>query len=125
MVPTKRKPAALIVDVDVGFIFWFGEIITKAGWNLVPALNCRQGVALAVMLDSYIDVIVVNPALIGIHEMVESLSRVHRPMVVVVRDSKVEPGFHADGTIDRPDMGTQLSRIEAAETVRKLMRELI
>ena len=125
MVPPKRKPAALIVDDDVAFIFWFGEILGRAGWNLVPALNCQQGVALAVMWDSFIDVIVVNPALSGIYEMVEALSRVHRPKVIVIRDPNVEPGIYADATVDRPDMGTPLSRLESAERVRKLLRDLI
>jgi len=50
-------------------------------WSLehgcfVPALNCRQAVALAVMWDSHIDLIVVNPALNGIAEMIQTLSRV-------------------------------------------------
>ena len=57
MTPFPRKPTALIVDDDLGLIFWFGELFAKAGWNIVPALNCRQAVALTVMWDSHIDVI--------------------------------------------------------------------
>ena len=34
----------------------------EAGWNLVPALNCRQAVSLAAMLDSYVDLVIVNPS---------------------------------------------------------------
>lgn len=125
MAAVPRKPAALIVDDDVGLLFWFGEIFVRAGWNIVPALNCRQAVSLAVMWDSHIDLIVVNPALNGVVEMVETLSRVHRPKVVVIRDPKVEPGIHADATTDRPNMETPLSRAEWAVRVRKLLKELI
>ena len=39
---SHRKPAALIVDDDVGLIFWVGEIFWKAGSNIVPALNCMD-----------------------------------------------------------------------------------
>ena len=125
MVPLPRKPTALIIDDDVGLIFWFGDILGKAGWNIVPALNCRQAVALAVMWDSRIDLIVVNPALNGIAEMVLTLSRVHWPKIVLIRDPGVEPDISADATIDRPDVSTSLSRAEWAERVRKLLKELI
>ena len=125
MVPANRKRTALIVDDDLGFIFWLGEIFGEAGWNIVPALNCRQAVSLAVMLDSHIDLIVVNPALDGIEEMVQTLSRVHRPKVVVIRDPNVEADIPCDATIDRPDESTSFSRAEWAERVRKLLKELM
>ena len=125
MARVPRKPIALIVDSDVGLIFWFGEIFARAGWNIVPALNCRQAVSLAVMWDSHIDLIVVNPALNGIVEMIQTLSRVHRPRVVVIGDSNVEADIPADATIDRPDVSTSFSRAEWADRVRKLLKELI
>ena len=125
MARVPRKPIALIVDSDVGLIFWFGEIFARAGWNIVPALNCRQAVSLAVMWDSHIDLIVVNPALNGIVEMIQTLSRVHRPRVVVIGDSNVEADIPADATIDRPDVSTSFSRAEWAERVRKILKELI
>ena len=115
----------MIIDDDVGLIFWFGDILGKAGWNIVPALNCRQAVALAVMWDSRIDLIVVNPALNGIAEMVLTLSRVHWPKIVLIRDPGVEPDISADATIDRPDVSTSFSRAESAEQVRKLLKDLI
>jgi hypothetical protein len=120
-----RKPAALIVDDDVGLIFWLGEIFGKAGWNVVPALNCRQAVSLAVMWESHIDLIVANPALDGVVEMVQTLSRVHRPKVAVIRDRDVEPDIFADATVDRPDMSSSLSRAESAEQVGKLLKKVI
>ena len=125
MALAPRKPAALIVDDDVGLIFWLGEIFGKAGWNVVPALNCRQAVSLAVMWESHIDLIVANPALDGVVEMVQTLSRVHRPKIVIIRDHNVEPDIPADATIDRPDVSTSFSRAESAEQVRKLLKDLI
>jgi hypothetical protein len=88
-------------------------------------MNCRQAVALAVMWDSLIDLVVVNPALNSIVEMVRALSRVHRPKVVVIRDPDVEPGIPFGATIDRPDMSTSFSRAQWVERVRELLKELI
>ena len=124
MLPPHRKPTALIVDDDVGLIFWIGEIFGKAGWNLVPALNCRQAVSLAAMWDLYIDLVVVNPALSGVSEMVETLSRVHRPKIVIIHDPDVEAAIPADATLDRPDIETPVSRAEWAERMRELLRKI-
>jgi hypothetical protein len=123
--PIDRKPIALIVDDDVGLIFWLGEILGQAGWNVVPALNCRQAVSLAGMWDLYVDLLVVNPTLSGVLEMVETLSRVHRPMIVVIRDPNGEPGIQADATIERPDMRASISSAEWAERVRKAVKYLV
>ena len=41
----------LIVDEDVGFVFWLGEILTKLGCRAVPALDCTQAVAITGALD--------------------------------------------------------------------------
>ena len=123
--PVHRKPAALIVDDDVGLIFWVGEIFVRAGWNIVPALNCRQAVSLAVMWDSHINLILVNSGLGGISEMVETLSDLHRPKVVVIRDPNVEPEISADAIVDRPGMETPLARLEWAQRFQKLLKELI
>lgn len=124
MLPPHRKPTALIVDDDVGLIFWLGEIFGKAGWNLVPAMNCRQAVSLAAMWDLYIDLIVVNPALSGVIDMVQTLNRVHRPKIVIIRDPDVEAPIPADATLDRPDIETPESRAEWAERVRELLRKI-
>jgi hypothetical protein len=77
------------------------------------------------MWDSHIDLIVVNPALNGIAEMVQTLSRVHRPKIVLIRDPDVEPAIPVDATIDRPDVSTSFSRAQWAERVRKLLKELV
>ena len=105
-------------------MFWFGEIFARAGWNAVPALNCRQAVSLAVMWDSYIDLLVVNPALSGVIEMVETLSGVHKPKIVVIGGPEAEPDIQADATIDRPDIGTSSSRAESVKRLRSLLRRI-
>ena len=124
VLPLHRNPTALIVDDDVGFIFWLGDIFGRAGWNLVPALNCRQAVSLAVLWDSYIDLVVVNPAISGVSEMVETLSRVHRPRVVILRDPDVEVSISADATLDRPDVEALVPRAEWAKRMRELLRNI-
>jgi hypothetical protein len=34
------QQTVLIVDPDLGLLFWLGEISTKAGCRTIPALDC-------------------------------------------------------------------------------------
>ena len=83
-----------------------------------------QAVSLAALWESQIELIVVNPVLSGIPEMVEALSHVNRPKIVTIGDPDVEADIPADVTMDRPDMRTPLSRAESADRVRRLLKEL-
>jgi hypothetical protein len=76
------------------------------------------------MWDSYIDLVVVNPAISGVSDMVETLSRVHRPEVVILRDPGVEVVISADATLDRPDIETPISRAEWTLRLRELLRKI-
>lgn len=113
----------MIIDEDVGLIFWLGEIFGKSGWNLVPALNCPQALSLAVMWDLHIDLVVVNPTLGGVAGMIETLSRVHRPKVVVIGfDAKAT--IAADASIDRPNVGTSASRAAWTRRFRQVLSKI-
>lgn len=125
MLPSPSK-TVLIVDDDLGFVFWLGEIFTGLGWNAVPALNCRRAISLADMLDLNTDLIVVNPALRGVPELLRKLSRVRRPKVVVIGGGDVEKKrrFHPDATLDRPEVASGISRTEWTKRIQQMLREI-
>src|ERR1700694_1206042 len=77
----------LIVDNDVGFLWWLGEIFKEAGYRAVPALNCRQALAAVKKFQIQPDLLVVNPALTGVARLVTSLERAnHDVKIVVIRE---------------------------------------
>ena len=61
----------LIVDPDLGLLFWLGEIFTKAGCRTIPALDCGQAVSLVTQLRIQLAVVVVNPELVEIGWMIQ------------------------------------------------------
>jgi hypothetical protein len=121
-----RKPAALIVDDDLGFVYWLGAMFALSGCDVVPALSCRRAVSVVSTLGLEVDLIVVNPALIGVPKMLQKLSRVHRPKTVIIRDPGVEGDvpIPADATLDRPDIGSSMLRTEWVERIRGILRKL-
>src|ERR1700733_182860 len=54
---------ALIVDHDLGFLMWLGELFAELGCQAVPAFNCRQALALIERFDLSLTILVINPEL--------------------------------------------------------------
>jgi len=118
-------PTALIVDDDVAFVFWLGEMFTANGYQAYPALNCRQALALAKKLALQIDVLVLNPKLRGAARAMEVLSN-GRPSlhVILIRDPSESATSVPDSThpaLDRPRAGAPVVREQWIAQIRKVL----
>jgi hypothetical protein len=102
----------LIVDEDLGFVSWLGELFCEAGYRALPALNCRQAVSLIKKLDLDVDVLAVDEGLPGVCEMIGMLRRPRRLLkIVVIRNPAVEEhDIPAHATLDRPSGWEPISR---------------
>jgi len=119
------SPTALIVDDDVGFILWLGEMLTETGYQAIPALQCRQAMTLVKKLALRVDVLVVNPKLPGAVRAVKALERAHpRLRVVLIRDPSAPPSEPLDKnhpTLDRPSAWEPISRPQWIVKIRKVL----
>jgi hypothetical protein len=122
---------ALIVDHDLGFVMWLGEIFTELGWQAVPALHCRQALALTERFDLPITILLVNPELRGaermIHTLVAGNPRIR--LVLIHEGAADQPGakpmvVEARQTLERPSPGEPISRPEWVTKIRKLLSPL-
>jgi len=122
----SRAPVVLIVDEDLGFVWWLGQLFSQAGCQVVPTLNSEQTVSLTRDLNLKADVIVVNPELTGISEMIRALSSAGHPKIVAIRnhDSGVRNGIHADATLERPSGWGPVSEKEWLGCVRRLVKDV-
>ena len=66
-------PVGLILDADLGFVVWL-EIFNEVGCEVVPALNSDQALSIVRELELRVDIIVVNPRLWRVAEMIRTLS---------------------------------------------------
>jgi DNA-binding NtrC family response regulator len=117
-------PTALIVDDDVGFILWLGEMLTETGYQTVPALQCRQALTLVKKLDLRVDVLVVNPELRGAARAMKVLASEHpRLRVVLICNSSTPPAVldsnHAK--LERPSAWEPISRPQWIAKIRKVL----
>jgi hypothetical protein len=136
-VTASSGPAlALIIDHDLGFLMWLGEVFTELGCQAVPALHCRQALALATQLELPITTVVVNPELPGAARMVKALVAANPGVrVVLIRNSAADTngdsrpgrvtldpnGIKARSTLERPSPSEPISRPEWLAKIRKML----
>jgi ActR/RegA family two-component response regulator len=122
--PGAGAPTALIVDDDVAFILWLGEMFTESGYQAFPALLCSEALNLARKMDLCVDVLVVNPKLRGATRTMELLGRVQPGLrVVLIRDPAdcglSEASQHP--AIERPAAGEPISRPQWIMKIRRVL----
>jgi hypothetical protein len=120
----------LIIDEDLGFLMWLGELFAELGCQALPALNCRQGLALAKQLKLPITILIASPELRGYDQTVRQLTAANPGLrVIPIRDSTADgKGVRSDGSgtgaqseLERPLPWEEISRAEWLAKIRKLL----
>ncbi|MBZ5609253.1 MAG: hypothetical protein LAP38_13400 [Acidobacteriia bacterium] len=119
-------PAILIVDEDVGFLWWLGELFHEAGYRSIPALSCEQALSLVRDVQGGIDLLVVSPSMQGVSGLILTLSRIHPPKVVLIQDLATEliPGVWAVATLQRPLGPEPVSRQEWRQKIGEILSQV-
>jgi hypothetical protein len=116
-------PTVLIVDDDLGFLWWLGEIFAQAGCRPLPALNCEEADGLAIEPD----LVVVNPCLPGVCGMLQRAMRGKnrlRTVTIGAPPKALTSSIYVDGILDRPILLHATSRSEWVKKVHNLLKEL-
>jgi len=125
--PEFEAPAVWIVDDDLGFVWWLGEIFIQARCRAFPALSCDQALALMKKLNVGADLVLVNPHLRGVSSMLETLNRTNCSLkVVTLQDPSELSALHKTSaiTLERPSQADRLSRAEWLKRIRKLLKQV-
>ena len=73
----------LIVDRDLGFVFWLGQILDAAGYVAVPAKGVAEAAEIVDMLRLPVDVLIASPVEHGVSEFAGKLRFTSRDLHVV------------------------------------------
>jgi len=110
----------LIIDNDLGFIFWLGQILNDVGYAALPAKSASEAVHLMSENNIEADLLIINPSLSGVVRLAEELRR-SRPGIKVVASTSVE-----DQTCDLPGVDHFLLKpVRADEALRQIWLETI
>jgi hypothetical protein len=125
-------PLALIIDDDLGFVMWLGEVCHELGWQSVPALHCRKALAWMERFDLPVTAAMVNPELSGAASAVKQIAVCNpgaRIVLICSRPGSMAPGptrrarrsIVAHAVLRRPSPGEAVFHADWAQEVRKLL----
>ena len=117
----------LIVDEDLGFVFWLGQIFSEAGCRALPALNYRQALLITATMPLQIDVVVIDPEIEGTLQIIQTISKAQRDVKIVAignPDSGAGGEIHTHATLERPASGQPVLHHEWLERVRGILPKL-
>ena len=117
----------LIVEKDFGFAFWLAGIFNDAGCHVVPGLDCKQAISITKELNLKIDLVVVNPRLQRVADMIRTLQRSNLNLkIVAVSDRHVQAirTFSANAILEKPSGREPILREEWLDRVRQILRDV-
>jgi len=117
----------LLVDSDLGFTFWLGQLLDEAGYEAFPAKSIADAIQLLDQLKFQIDLLVLNPALEGAVSFAAVL-RHSQPhiKIVAVHDPKL-PGdwLEMDGSRPKTHRSDEAARSEWLNFIRTFCRPVL
>ena len=100
----------LIVDPDLGFLFWLGQVLAEAGYAVLPAVSCGQALYHTDKFGAKIDDVILEPSLPGVSQMLRELGRLNSFLKIILIGSPGMPSaMLADLTMQRPRSKEALS----------------
>lgn len=119
-------PIVLILDEDLGFVFWLGEIFSEAGCRTVPALNSAQALSITRELKLQVDIVVVDLGLAGVSAMIQAMSDGRSLKIVAIRgDDDAGYAIQPHATLERPSASSPFSREDWLARVRRLLHDIL
>jgi CheY-like chemotaxis protein len=115
----------LIVDPDLGFLLWLGQLLVGAGYVGLPAQTVREATALIGKLNLIIDLLIIDPTVAGAAEFVRSMRREQghvRVIAVITSMTELDVGIRGVDAV-RPGP-TEADDLEASEWLRTIQHLL-
>ena len=116
----------LIVDTDLGLVFWLGQILDAAGYETYPAKGVAEAVSLMSQLHLRIDALIIRPTLEGAQAFASELrnrQRGHLKAIALLADPNEEtecPWFW-DSSHVKPELPDQEARGSFLTLVRGVL----
>jgi ActR/RegA family two-component response regulator len=114
--------AILLIDTDLGFLFWLGRALDRAGYQSFPARDVPNAIALLAELHLTVGLLILNCSLPGAEDFIADLLRSQSNIKVI---SLVEyeqtfiPGI--DAVCRKPSEISEQSKAELVKFVQSVL----
>jgi hypothetical protein len=121
----KHIPTVLIVDRELGFVFWLGQALDEAGYQALPARSCEAATDLLKQLHVEIDLLIVGDSVPGLRAFSDALRRSQRHLKVIVAvGEREEPRTafpRSDASQRKCSYRGEISKLDWLETVEAVL----
>lgn len=114
----------LIIDSDLGFVFWLGHGLDQAGYAAFPAQTAHDAKRLLDAMNVPINLLIINTGLRGAVDFVTALRRLNQDLkVVATTDYEDQPDLVRDADLRcrKPEATDQTTRRELISQIKQLM----
>lgn len=115
--------AILLIDRDLGFLFWLGRVLDQGGFEAFPAKSIPDAEALIAEFHLTVGLLILNCALSGAHEFISNMRRSSKDLKAIAlldpgQLNVVPPGV--DAVCHKPTEIHAASKIIWLRTVRQV-----
>jgi hypothetical protein len=114
----------LLVDDDLGFVFWLGRVLDDAGYVAFPAKSVVDASSLIVQCQLVVDLLIINSALAGASAFVKELRNSRPALEVLGVVDQTGPGGNLGYpavTVPKPETSDSESELELLANVEQLL----
>jgi CheY-like chemotaxis protein len=124
----EPRPTILLVDPDLGFVFWLGHALDTAGYNAVPAQDTRAASELIREHKLAVDILVIDPLLPDAIAFVTRLRRSRRSLNVVAAIpeewEEIPPMPEVDAVIRKPRRFNSIAALPWIHLIQNLSSDV-
>jgi hypothetical protein len=119
----KVKTTVLLIDSDLGFVFWLGRALDKAGYEAFPAKSIPGALKLIAELDLSVGLVIVNYSLPGSAEFFVHIRHKQRlaKIVGLVDDADVPIPPEVDWQCCKPAAIDETSKMELIRQIHGVL----
>jgi DNA-binding response OmpR family regulator len=115
----------LIVESDLGFVFWLGQTLDKAGYTALPSKTVTDAKELLSELNVPIDLVVIDLSLTGalnfVHALRRSQGHLHVLALVGETEGPRRPRAGIDAWRTKPHQIDEISKLEWVQLSRMVL----
>lgn len=119
----QLKSAVLLIDSNLGFVFWLGSVLVGAGYAAYPAKSVPDALKLIAELHLSVGLVILSEFLPGAANFISTLRRSQKylKVILLVENADQHYRFGVDAQCVRPDRICQNSRAEWLQTTRRVL----
>ena len=125
VLPKRRN--ILIIDSDLGSVFWLGQVLDTQGWESLPAKSLPDARLLLAELKIAIDLLIAPGSLPGVASFAETLRRSqgHLKMIGLLGDNEElsELELQMDAWLQKPFLTDETAKCHYLELIRGVLAE--